>query len=188
MPRAWRNYIANPGRKAASPKTGPGQSTAIPEGNRNIELTRIAGQLRHAGLTAAEICDVLIAANQTRCKPPLEQAEVDEIARNVAKYPAGNASQPADAGEQLAQTVLDVISTVAHTFVMKRTDSSGAGMASTGPQLTTNFFNASFSKPPRPCRSRHGRRPLSRRRLLCRPRAWRVARASSFPGRRPMAH
>jgi hypothetical protein len=34
-------------------------------------------------------------------------AEVDEIAHNVAKYPAGNALQTADAGEQLAQAVLD---------------------------------------------------------------------------------
>jgi putative DNA primase/helicase len=107
LPQAWRNFIANPVRKAASPKTGPEQNTAIPEGNRNNELTRIAGQMRRAGLTEPDILDVLSAANNRRCNPPLEQAEVDEIARNVAKYPAGNASQPADAGEQLAQAVLD---------------------------------------------------------------------------------
>ena len=107
LPRNWRNFVANPVREAASPKTGPEQSTAIPEGNRNNELTRIAGQMRRAGLTEPDILDVLSAANKRRCNPPLNQAEVDEIARNVAKYSTGNALQLADPGEQLAQTVLD---------------------------------------------------------------------------------
>jgi putative DNA primase/helicase len=107
LPRPWRNYIANPVRKAASPKTGPEQNTAIPEGNRNNELTRIAGQMRRAGLTEPEILDVLCAANKARCNPPLEQAELIEIARNIAKYPAGDALQSADEGERLAQVVLD---------------------------------------------------------------------------------
>ena len=106
LPRAWRNYIANPVREAASPKTGPGKN-AIPEGNRNNELTRIAGHLRRAGLTEAEILDFLSAANKARCNPPLEPAEVSEIARNVAKYPVRDPAQLADAGEQLAQAVLD---------------------------------------------------------------------------------
>jgi hypothetical protein len=106
LPRAWRDFVADPGHKA-TPKADPEQDTAILEGNRNNELTKIGGRLRASGLCKAEITDALTAINAKRCNPPLKQAEVDEIARNVAKYPAGNASQPADAGEQLAQAVLD---------------------------------------------------------------------------------
>ena len=84
MPRNWRNFVANPVREAASPKTGPEQSTAIPEGNRNNELTRIAGQMRRAGLTEPDILDVLSAANKRRCNPPLNQAQ---LTRSLAMSP-----------------------------------------------------------------------------------------------------
>ncbi|MGA3342275.1 MAG: bifunctional DNA primase/polymerase [Methylocella sp.] len=106
LPRPWRDFVADPGHKT-TPKPNPEQNTAIQVGSRNNELTRIAGQLRYVGLAEAEICDILIATNKARCNPPLEPTEVREIARNVAKYPAGNALQLADPGEQLAQAVLD---------------------------------------------------------------------------------
>ena len=105
LPQPWRDFVADRGHKA-TPKADPEQK-AIPEGNRNNELTRIAGRLRASGLREAEITDALTTINAKRCNPPLKQAEVDEIARNVAKYPAGNALQSADPGEQLAQAVLD---------------------------------------------------------------------------------
>jgi putative DNA primase/helicase len=107
LPRPWRDFIANRPRKAASTKTGPEQNTAIQVGSRNNELTRIGGQMRRAGLTEPEILDALTVTNKARCNPPLEPAELSEIASNIAKYPAGNALQLADPGEQLAQAVLD---------------------------------------------------------------------------------
>jgi putative DNA primase/helicase len=107
LPKAWLNALTAPARKTP-PKSGPTpNSEPIPEGRRNIELTKKAGQLRASGLGETEIIDVLTAINERRCKPPLEQAEVEAIARSVAKYPVRGATQLADAGEQLAQAVLD---------------------------------------------------------------------------------
>ena len=106
LPQPWRDFVADPGHKA-TPKAEPEQDTAIPEGKRNNELTKIGGRLRASGLAEAEITDALTAVNPKRCNPPLKQAEVDEIARNVAKYPVRDPAQLADPGEQLAQAVLD---------------------------------------------------------------------------------
>ena len=151
LPQPWRDFVADPGHKA-TPKADPEQK-AIPEGNRNNELTRIAGRLRASGLGEAEITDALTTINAKRCNPPLKQAEVDEIAHNVAKYPVRDPAQVADPGQQLAQAVLD------HRF------NGGAhlryekdGQSSTGQQLTIRFFSARFSKPPRSSRSRHVRK------------------------------
>ena len=65
LPQPWRDFVADPGHKA-TPKADPEQK-AIPEGNRNNELTRTAGLLRAFGLGEAEITDALTAINPKRC-------------------------------------------------------------------------------------------------------------------------
>lgn len=53
---------------------------------RNNTLASEAGYLRHRGYSEAEILSALIAINQYRCSPPLEETEVKSIAKSIAKY------------------------------------------------------------------------------------------------------
>jgi hypothetical protein len=54
--------------------------------NRNIRLTSIAGKLRNAGLSHAALEAALLQVNVDRCAPPLEDAEVKEIAKHAAAW------------------------------------------------------------------------------------------------------
>ena len=67
--------------------TTPTQSAVgIPEGKRNVELTRLAGRLRHLGLDATELEAALVAVNARRCIIALQEDEVRQIAQSVARY------------------------------------------------------------------------------------------------------
>jgi hypothetical protein len=63
----------------------------IPQGERNATLMSIAGRLRSEGMSQAAIESELGAINRARCKPPLDEAEVMDIAGRYA-----NNEQPAD--------------------------------------------------------------------------------------------
>jgi putative DNA primase/helicase len=102
LPEAWLRFIE--ARK--QPRTGPSLSgEAISEGERNVELTRIAGSLRKAGLSEPELLTALLGVNKERCLPPLEDKEVTQITHSVAQYPVG--VEPRDEGQKVAQAVLD---------------------------------------------------------------------------------
>jgi hypothetical protein len=64
----------------------------IPEGTRNRTLTSIGGSKRAQGLSRDDLLDHLLAVNEARCTPPLDEGEVSRIAASVARYPAGDAS------------------------------------------------------------------------------------------------
>jgi putative DNA primase/helicase len=76
-------------RNGAAPPVGE----RIPSGQRNKELTSLAGSMRRRGMGEAEILAALQVANERRCVPPLDAAEVEGIARSVARYEP--ASEPA---------------------------------------------------------------------------------------------
>ena len=61
----------------------------IPEGERNVQLTKLAGALRRRGLGEEEIRATLLIVNRLRCDPPLPEKEVAAIAKSIAKYPPG---------------------------------------------------------------------------------------------------
>jgi len=54
--------------------------------NRNIALTSIAGKLRNAGLSKDAIEVALLQVNADRCVPPMDEAEVKEIAKHAAEW------------------------------------------------------------------------------------------------------
>jgi hypothetical protein len=56
----------------------------IPEGKRRQALLSVAGSMRRRGLIAEEILPALLELNK-RCRPPLEQSEVVEIAYDVER-------------------------------------------------------------------------------------------------------
>src|SRR4030095_3908138 len=58
----------------------------LTEGKRNDALHSFACKMRRFGYTPAEILGALLARNQERCKSPLEDSEVEQIAKSAAKH------------------------------------------------------------------------------------------------------
>jgi hypothetical protein len=58
----------------------------IPNLQRNTTLASMAGTMRRRGFHEAAIADALLATNRDRCKPPLEEQKVRDIARSIARY------------------------------------------------------------------------------------------------------
>ncbi|MBF0594599.1 MAG: bifunctional DNA primase/polymerase [Candidatus Omnitrophica bacterium] len=63
-------------------------ATSFVEGTRNHSLASIAGVLRVRGLAEAAIVEALSGINRVVCIPPLEEDEVQGIARSVSNYPS----------------------------------------------------------------------------------------------------
>jgi Bifunctional DNA primase/polymerase, N-terminal/Primase C terminal 1 (PriCT-1) len=61
----------------------------IPAGARNATLTRLAGAMRHQGMTADEMTAALLVVNAGRVVPPLDDDEIRDIARSIARYEPG---------------------------------------------------------------------------------------------------
>jgi hypothetical protein len=61
----------------------------IKTGQRNAQITRIAGQLRWLGLTTEEIVRALLEVNIQRCRPPLEEREIISVAQSIGKKDPG---------------------------------------------------------------------------------------------------
>ncbi|MBP7747078.1 MAG: bifunctional DNA primase/polymerase [Phycisphaerae bacterium] len=64
----------------------PVSETAIPTGQRNATLARLAGAMRRVGMSQAEILAALLRVNIDRCHPPMPQREVERIAASIARY------------------------------------------------------------------------------------------------------
>lgn len=58
----------------------------IPAGQRNNTLTSIAGSMRRKGLTEGAILAALKVENLARCSPPLDDIDVERIAKSIARY------------------------------------------------------------------------------------------------------
>jgi hypothetical protein len=57
----------------------------IPAGYRDDALASAAGSMRHRGMTEGEILAALTKMNE-RCEPPLDDRDVERIARSVSQY------------------------------------------------------------------------------------------------------
>jgi len=62
-----------------TPFEGSSIIVEIKEGNRNSTLTSLAGTMRARGMTEEGIYTALLAENNARCNPPLDEAEVKKI-------------------------------------------------------------------------------------------------------------
>lgn len=72
-------------------KTAGPVEDLIPPGQRNKELTSIAGTMRRRGMNPGEILALLEVVNTGRCVPPLGSNELRAIAESMTRYaPAGN--------------------------------------------------------------------------------------------------
>jgi hypothetical protein len=87
------------------------QQESVPEGpilqgDRNGTLTSLAGSMRRRGMSERAILAAILEENRRRCSPPLEDAEVKQIAASVAKYAPSNrenADGTADNGKTKSQ-------------------------------------------------------------------------------------
>lgn len=75
------NLIKSNGSGRLAPEDWEAQ---IPEGQRNIELTRRAGSLLSRGIPPGEVVTMLLAWNEKHCKPPLPEEEVKRIVQSIA--------------------------------------------------------------------------------------------------------
>jgi hypothetical protein len=86
-----------------APKLAANQNRAsVSEGGRNNLLTSEAGKLQRIGLEPPALSAALHALNQTRCRPPLPDPEVEAIARGILRYPP----QPSTSTEPRPVTLL----------------------------------------------------------------------------------
>jgi hypothetical protein len=58
---------------------------AIPEGQRNDGLARLCGHLLARGVDEHVMHELLLAVNQSRCRPPLPDREVTHIAESILR-------------------------------------------------------------------------------------------------------
>ncbi len=68
----------------------PPISDSVGAGRRNAVLTSIAGSMRHRGMGESAITAALLAENREKCKPPLEDSEVEKIATSIVGYEPGS--------------------------------------------------------------------------------------------------
>ena len=91
----WLHALAiepSNGHPAAAPAVEP----RILEGQRNSQLTSLAGTMRRRGLAEPEILAALLEVNRRRCTPPLPEAEVRAIAASVARYAPADVTAPTE--------------------------------------------------------------------------------------------
>lgn len=59
---------------------------AVIEGGRNTHLTSMAGSMRRKGFSEEAIITALLIENKEKCNPGLDEVEVKQIAKSVARY------------------------------------------------------------------------------------------------------
>lgn len=68
---------------------------AVPEGGRNDHLFSLAGTMRSRGMVDDAILAALLAENRARCRPPLDEREVEALVRSVQRYAPAEDALPA---------------------------------------------------------------------------------------------
>lgn len=85
-PAWWVELIDKATTPLQSARTDNPDGSAIFEGSRNASLTSFAGTLRKAGAGYDTILAALVSRNREACRPPLDEKEVEIIARSVSGY------------------------------------------------------------------------------------------------------
>jgi hypothetical protein len=93
-PPAWLAAQLDALRQAPAVMADATAQRAIPKGQRNDTLFRLACKLRRDGLSAQAIEAALQAENRQRCRPPLSEDEVTQIAHSAGRYPPGELELP----------------------------------------------------------------------------------------------
>jgi putative DNA primase/helicase len=89
LPEPLLHLLTHPAEKEPRQSQGDGESSTIPDGQRNDTLTRFGGLLRRYGLNEDSIAACLLDINELQSDHPLEGDEVVGIAKSMARYPVG---------------------------------------------------------------------------------------------------
>jgi putative DNA primase/helicase len=73
-------------KQTAVISNAPGIEGEISEGTRDSTLTSLAGSMRRRGLPESVIYKALCETNQSLCKPPLPDSDIQRIAKSVGRY------------------------------------------------------------------------------------------------------
>ena len=82
---AWLSSSPEADRTESRPVVATG-GDIIPAGQRNATFTSLAGTMRRAGSSEQAILEALKVTNQNRSEQPLDERELEQIARSVARY------------------------------------------------------------------------------------------------------
>ena len=104
LPRSWLERLN--GSTACSSDSAKSNAIAIPQGQRNTHLTKVAGGLRRSGLSDNAMLAALKAENVAKCDPPLDGAEVEKIAESVRRYPLVSPAKGEDPAEHVMRALL----------------------------------------------------------------------------------
>lgn len=87
-PPAWLTALLDAASASSRTPASPcdAHGNAIPQGQRNATLARLAGTMRRVGMSRTEILAALLRVNIERCHPPLDQREVERVAASIASY------------------------------------------------------------------------------------------------------
>jgi hypothetical protein len=97
IPQSLRKWLYDRPQNGNGNGIAPPVADKISHGNRNKELTSLAGSMRRRGMELQEIEIALDAVNQRRCYPPLSPDEVRNIAASVCRYkPASGQARQED--------------------------------------------------------------------------------------------
>ncbi len=83
------NFLLSTSGSPTRPTPTKEVCSVIPEGGRNSKLASLAGTMRKRGMDEGAIFAALLAENQAKCRPPLDEAEVQAIVSSILRYPAG---------------------------------------------------------------------------------------------------
>lgn len=78
-------------KEAPKPETKTAKNGEIIEGGRNDYLTRMAGAMRRKNFSEDAIFAALQIDNREKCRPPLSDGEILQIAKSVMRYEAQDA-------------------------------------------------------------------------------------------------
>ncbi len=95
LPGWLRDLIED--KPGQSRTAAPAIDGSIPQGQRDNHMTSLAGSMRRRGMAEASILAALQAEN-ARCDPPLAEADIQRIARSVARYEPAQASNAITGG------------------------------------------------------------------------------------------
>lgn len=89
---AWLLELLN--AQAESTVPAPSADGRITVGARNDTLASLAGTMRRRGMSYESILAALLAENGGKCDPPLEESEVERIARSISGYAPAEEEAP----------------------------------------------------------------------------------------------
>ncbi len=88
-PASAPDWLLEAVTSASRPIVQASEIGIVREGQRNDGLFRTACYLRRRGLTLAEIVYELLQQNVRRCRPPLSEAEIRNLAASACRYEIG---------------------------------------------------------------------------------------------------